>query len=610
MKKFRHLVVVMVFGVLFSGVIGCGNPQLDILLSNDDGWSAPGIQIMCAALTAAGHNVTVVAPKEDNSGKGGAICTDTDAVIEVVQIDATVLGATHYPENAVVYSVDSTPADCISVAMDVVGVKPDLVISGSNFGQNLSKEAVATSGTVNVALAAARKGIPAIAVSVGIDINERDNDLDGSGTIDAYEPPYPFWSTFAAFEPASVFTIKLIVKLYNTFGPYILPQGKIINVNVPVPTSDDTTTEYISLANISNFVFNWMNIGGGFAIPVPSFIDPTDPSLSDDIEGDTAAYLAGKIAVSTIDIDATSDTRPSLPGLTPTSTISGTTSPLDILLANDDGWDAPGIVAMYGGLTQAGHMVTVVAPLNNNSGKGGSISTDYQTPIAVVQAVGTDLTDAGYPSDAVVWSVDSTPSDCVKAALDVIGVVPDLVVSGSNFAMNLARETTAISGTVNVALSVARKGIPAVAVSVGLNFDEAYDTPYPFSSTFQAFEPTASFTAALIEELVMSDPGIMPTGTILNVNIPVASANIDGTFTALSFDEIGKVTFVGLAESASFEFTWQDNGDGTATPGAEGVRNPFEMSGDTLTHLQGNIPITRIDVDMTAKQQLNIYPLF
>ena len=71
---------------------------------------------------------------------------------------------------------------------------------------------------------------------------------------------------------------------------------------------------------------------------------------------------------------------------------------LDILLPNDDGWDAPGIQTLYGALVAAGHQVTLVAPLENQSGTGGSLITDPGEAVPVFQHA---------PGQ---WSVESTPS--------------------------------------------------------------------------------------------------------------------------------------------------------------------------------------------------------
>ncbi|MEQ9397525.1 5'/3'-nucleotidase SurE, partial [Haliea sp.] len=128
---------------------------------------------------------------------------------------------------------------------------------------------------------------------------------------------------------------------------------------------------------------------------------------------------------------------------------------LNILLTNDDGWQAPGIQSVYKTLTEAGHTVTLVAPVSDQSGRGGAMNTDVGGYVAV-NRVGDGM-----------WSVDGTPTDSVRAGLQVIlrDAPPDIVISGSNFGQNLGRAGAHQSGTVNAALQSAFLGYPAIAIS-------------------------------------------------------------------------------------------------------------------------------------------------
>jgi 5'-nucleotidase len=132
---------------------------LRILVTNDDGVDAPGIDALVEALRALPDTeVTVVAPLANQSGSGGNTTPGELAVTDVTT-------ASGYPAKA----VDGYPADAILWALDQGGVEepPDLVVSGINFGQNLGP-AIEISGTVGAARAAATRGIPALAVSQGI----------------------------------------------------------------------------------------------------------------------------------------------------------------------------------------------------------------------------------------------------------------------------------------------------------------------------------------------------------------------------------------------------------------------------------------------------------
>ncbi len=187
-------------------------------------------------------------------------------------------------------------------------------------------------------------------------------------------------------------------------------------------------------------------------------------------------------------------------------------TPLRILLTNDDGYDTPGIKAVHKALLAAGHDVTLIAPLSNQSGTGIRVSTqgtlDYKE-----HAEG-------------VWSVDGTPADSV-----LVGVLhlmkddrPDLVVSGANFGPNLGFASS--SGTVGAATMAMQVGLPAIAISVGVEPSEYSATPYPFPSTFGAFGGAAELVVKLIEDLQTTQAAggdLLPETTILNVNYPPVS---------------------------------------------------------------------------------------
>ena len=129
---------------------------LEILVTNDDGYAAPGIDAIVEALRQEPDvKVTVVAPASEQSGTGGST-TDGDLVQRDVET------ASGYPAVA----VEGFPADSVRVALDELGVQPHLVVSGINSIQNIGP-LTEISGTVGAALAAGRAGIPALAVSQG-----------------------------------------------------------------------------------------------------------------------------------------------------------------------------------------------------------------------------------------------------------------------------------------------------------------------------------------------------------------------------------------------------------------------------------------------------------
>jgi 5'-nucleotidase len=143
-----------------AGAASKPSTTLTILVTNDDGVTAPGINATVQALSALPHTkVTVVAPLTNQSGTGAKVTGGTLTVT-----DATT--ASGYPAKAVA----GYPADTIIWAIDDHGIaqRPDLVVSGINFGENIGPLA-ALSGTVGAAQTALARGIPALAVSQGVD---------------------------------------------------------------------------------------------------------------------------------------------------------------------------------------------------------------------------------------------------------------------------------------------------------------------------------------------------------------------------------------------------------------------------------------------------------
>jgi len=123
---------------------------------------------------------------------------------------------------------------------------------------------------------------------------------------------------------------------------------------------------------------------------------------------------------------------------------------MKILLSNDDGYQAPGIVALYEAIRDLGD-VEVVAPEHNNSAKSNALT--LHQPLYVTEA------GNGFKY------VNGTPADCVHIALTgLLGYKPDLVVSGINNGANMGDDTI-YSGTVGAAMEGYLFGIPAVAFS-------------------------------------------------------------------------------------------------------------------------------------------------
>jgi 5'-nucleotidase len=168
-------------------------------------------------------------------------------------------------------------------------------------------------------------------------------------------------------------------------------------------------------------------------------------------------------------------------------------TPYRILVTNDDGVRAPGLLALAQALKAVGE-VTIVAPAENQSGKGHSLSiTDpvYVDPVAL----------SGF--DAL--SATATPASCVKLALlALMKERPNLVVSGINRGANVGR-VAYVSGTVGAAREAVLAGIPAIASSLDV------------TGGFGDYSAAAKFTAEIA--MAVKEKGL-PAGVFLNVNVP------------------------------------------------------------------------------------------
>jgi len=123
---------------------------MKILISNDDGYRAPGIEALHAALRDIAE-VEVVAPEHNNSAKSNALTLHQPLYV--------------HPGAPGVRYVNGTPADCVHIALTgLLGYRPDLVVSGINNGANMGDDTI-YSGTVGAAMEGYLFGIPAIAFS-------------------------------------------------------------------------------------------------------------------------------------------------------------------------------------------------------------------------------------------------------------------------------------------------------------------------------------------------------------------------------------------------------------------------------------------------------------
>jgi len=134
------------------------NRDKQILLTNDDGIQSPGLWAAARALSSLGF-VTIVAPREQFSGAGRSNPATSDGRIEKKTLQ---IGN----EEWLVHAVGGTPAQAVTLGvLEIMPVKPDLVVSGINYGENPGTD-ITMSGTVGAAMEGAAFGIPSLAVSL------------------------------------------------------------------------------------------------------------------------------------------------------------------------------------------------------------------------------------------------------------------------------------------------------------------------------------------------------------------------------------------------------------------------------------------------------------
>jgi 5'-nucleotidase len=168
-----------------------------------------------------------------------------------------------------------------------------------------------------------------------------------------------------------------------------------------------------------------------------------------------------------------------------------------ILLTNDDGVNAPGLLALAREMRHMGE-VTILAP-DHNWSASGHVKTMHR-PLRVKEVILEDGSKA--------LASDGAPSDCVALAL--LGLVEkkvDLVVSGINPNANIGHDLT-YSGTVTAAMEAVISGIPGVAVSL--------DSPENHLGILD-YGPSAGYARLIVEQLL--DQGF-PEKTVININIP------------------------------------------------------------------------------------------
>jgi 5'-nucleotidase len=244
-----------------------------VLLTNDDGISAPGLQAARRGLREVdGIEVDVIAPDSNRSATARSITTRSPLSVEEVEFGDGDRG----------FSTDGTPVDCVRFAdLGLLGGRPDLIVSGINHGSNLGDD-ITYSGTVAAAFEGIVLGIPAIAVS-------QQSSGGGMGYV----------SGRFDFSFAAPFTAQLVRRLAE--AP--MPPETLVNVNLPScePTGIEVTRLGKRLYNDELKLIGEDEQSGKRRYEIYGF----EPSFKDEEGTDLSAISRGRISVTPIHFDLT-----------------------------------------------------------------------------------------------------------------------------------------------------------------------------------------------------------------------------------------------------------------------------------------------------------------
>ena len=238
-----------------------------------------------------------------------------------------------------------------------------------------------------------------------------------------------------------------------------------------------------------------------------------------------------------------------------------------ILVTNDDGIAAPGLAALEAIAAQLSDDVWVVAPAEEQSGAGHSLTLSQPVRLNEIS-----------PQR---FSVRGTPTDCVMLALGAVLVdhKPDLILSGVNRGGNLAEDVT-YSGTVSAALEGCLAGIRSVALS---------QVMADYTLGREDFSTATVHGAALLRLVQSID---WPAGVLINVNFPpVAPDLVAGVrVTEQGFRDYGNIHLIKRTDPRGFPYYWHGYGKEKLAPGHET---------DLKAMHEACISVTPLHLDMT-----------
>lgn len=245
-----------------------------VLLTNDDGIAAPGLQALRRALLEVeGVELEVIAPDSNRSATARSITTRSPLWVEEVEFEDGTKG----------HATDGTPVDCVRFAeIGLLGDKPELIVSGINHGANLGDD-ITYSGTVAAAFEGLILGLPAIAVSQ--QSQKREMNFNYGRDFD--------------FSHSAGFAAALVARVME----HGMPEGTLINVNAPAGEP-----EGVEVARLGKRLYEdelklveESESDGRKRYDIYGF----EPGFEDEPGTDLAAVARGRIAVTPIHFDLT-----------------------------------------------------------------------------------------------------------------------------------------------------------------------------------------------------------------------------------------------------------------------------------------------------------------
>jgi len=246
---------------------------LDVLLTNDDGIEAEGLQALRRELLRLDDvRLVVIAPDGNRSAMARSITTRRPLWVQEVP----------FADGTVGYATDGTPVDCVRLAQLglVPGFEPGLVVSGINHGANLGDD-ITYSGTVAAALEAVVLGLPGIAVSQQSGARALDFRYDGGFTFDI----------------AGGFVAGLVAHIEEV----PLPRSTLLNVNVPAGTPDR-----VEVTRLGKRIYeDELKLAGDEDGRRRYWIYGVNPGFEDEPGTDLGAVAAGRVSVTPLHFDLT-----------------------------------------------------------------------------------------------------------------------------------------------------------------------------------------------------------------------------------------------------------------------------------------------------------------